>query len=253
MSCVVDLSSRRHAPNSLKFLSHPAGVMLPFDDTSHADLIVPEVRSAICAGSYSANTIMNLPDLVQNGDRVLVIGAGLGVASTLIAKSNRAERVIAVEANSILYPYLKRVHALNGVPWVETVNAVLGEKFRARVPFFARHDLRDSSLVPDDGAWDQLMLIPCMDLNLILSEEQITLVVCEIPNASTLLMALEGSWSIERILVNPGGNLSRPQADDEMYALLGAVGFVADDRDTATVFDRVGARREQIKQAKHSA
>ncbi|HUV32730.1 MAG TPA: hypothetical protein VMW31_04090, partial [Devosiaceae bacterium] len=240
---MIDLSSRRHAPKSLKFLSHPAGVTLPFDDPSHPEIIVPEVRSAIGAGSYSANLISNLPDLLQSGDRVLVIGAGLGVGSSLIAKSQRAERVIAVEANKNLIPYLKRVHALNGVPWVETVNAILGESFKARVPFFARHDLRDSSLMPDDGAWKQLMMIPCMDLNLILIEEEISAIVCDIPNASTQLLALGGFGSVERILVSPGGNLSPCEADADLAAVLAAEGFVAEARDTATLFSRVVSKR----------
>ena len=76
-------------------LSHPAGVSLPFYDRSDADIIIPEVRSAITDGAYSADMIRLLPDVVRAGDRVLVIGAGLGVVSTLVAKTEGVARVIA--------------------------------------------------------------------------------------------------------------------------------------------------------------
>ena len=116
MSCVIDLASRRRTPTSLKRLSHPAGIILPFDRKSDADLIIPEVRSPICTGAYSASIIGLVTEAVRAGDRVLVIGAGLGVISTLVAQSRGVERVIAVEANIALLPYLERVHALNDVP-----------------------------------------------------------------------------------------------------------------------------------------
>jgi FkbM family methyltransferase len=199
MSCVIDLASRRWTPASLKRLSHPAGIAVPFDRQSDADLIIPEVRSAICSGDYSADMIRHLPDVVNPGDRVLVIGAGLGVVSTLVAQSRGVERVIAVEANIALIPYLERTHALNGVPWVETVNAVLGDNWKGRAPFFARRDIRTSSLLLDDRSWQQVMMVPCMNLDLILTEEQITLIVCDTPTASAQLLERAELGSIERI------------------------------------------------------
>ena len=106
MSVVIDLASRRHAPASLKRISHPAGVTLPLDGPSDAELLIPEIRSEICSGAYSADLVRLLPDAVKPGDRVLVIGGGLGTVSSLVAKSDGVERVIAVEANTELTPYL---------------------------------------------------------------------------------------------------------------------------------------------------
>ena len=250
MSVVIDLASRRHAPTSLKRLSHPAGVILPFDGPSDADLIIPEIRSEICSGAYSADLVRLLPDAVKPGDRVLVIGGGLGTVSSLIAKSDGVERVIAVEANTELMPYLKRVHALNGVPWVETINAVLGDGWKGRVPFFARHDIRTSSLLPDDCSWQQTMMIPCMDLNLILAEEQISLIVCEIPTAAAELLACADLGSVERILVSSGDDSLERWQDNEVRSLLAGQGFDTEERGTALLFGRANASREYIRRTK---
>ncbi len=249
MSVVIDLASRRHAPAALKRISHPAGVTLPLDGPSDADLLIPEIRSEICSGAYSADLVRLLPDAVKPGDRVLVIGAGLGTVSSLIAKSDGVERVIAVEANTELTPYLERVHALNGVPWVETINAVLGDGWKGRVPFFARHDIRTSSLLPDDCSWQHTMMVPCMDLNLILTEEQITLIVCEIPTASAQLQCAE-LGSVERILVSSGDDPSERREQNEVRSLLAGQGFDAEERGAALLFGRANANREYFRPAK---
>lgn len=249
MSVVIDLASRRHAPASLKRISHPAGVTLPLDGPSDAELLIPEIRSEICSGAYSADLVRLLPDAVKRGDRVLVIGAGLGTVSSLVAKSDGVERVIAGEANTELTPYLERVHALNGVPWVETINAVLGVGLKGRVPFFARHDIRTSSLLPDDCSWQQTMMVPCMDLNLILTEEQISLIVCEIPTASAQLQCAE-LGSIERILVSSGDDPSERLEQNEVRSLLAGQGFDAEERGAALLFGRANASREYFRPAK---
>jgi FkbM family methyltransferase len=233
----------------LKRLSHPAGVTLPFDGPSDAALIIPEIRSEICSGAYSADLVRLLPDAVKPGDRVLVIGGGLGTVSTLVAKSAGVERVIAVEANTELVPYLGRVHALNGVPWVETVNAVLGDGWKGRVPFFARHDIRTSSLLPDDCSWQQTMMIPCMDLNLILTEEQINLIVCEIPTASAQLLACAELGSVERILVSSGDDPSERREADEVRSLLAGRGYDTEERGAALLFGRANASRVYFRTA----
>ena len=241
MSCVIDLASRRRTPTSLKWLSHPAGIILPFDRKSDADLIIPEVRSAICTGAYNASILELLPDALRAGDRVLVIGAGLGVVSTLVAQSRGVERVIAVEANIALTPYLERVHALNDVSWVETVNAVLGDGGKGRVPFFPRRDIRCSSLLPSDKSWQQVMVIPSMDLDVILTEEQITLIVCDIPASSAQLLGRAELGSVERIVVRCGNETSESQGENEAWPELIEQGFAAETCGTTVLFERARA------------
>ena len=241
MSIVIDLASRRHTLTFLKSLSHPAGVNLPFDDPSDAALIIPEIRSEIRSGAYSADVVHLLPDVVLAGDCVLVIGAGLGVVSTLVTKTEGVSRVIAVEANITVVSYLNRVHALNGVPWVETINVVIGDCGKGRAPFFVRRDIRTSSLLPDDGPWTQPMLVPCMDLNLILIEEQISLVVCDIPGASAQLLAWAGLGLVERILINSGDDPAENDlAENEVCSLLAVKGFAAEKHGTVSLFERHG-------------
>ena len=229
---IFDLAAERHGIANLKPLQHPAGVALPFDGPSDAALIIPEVRSEVRSGTYCADILRLLPEAVVPGDRVLVIGAGLGVVSTLVARNEGVDRVIAVEANTALIPYLNRVHALNGVSEVETVNAVLAEGKKGRVPFFARRDLRTSSLLPHDRAWQQVMMVPFMDLNLILTEERISLVVCDIPVVSARLLARAELATVERILVDCGDEPELCWEADALCSLLAARGYAIGPHET---------------------
>jgi hypothetical protein len=241
---IYDLAAQRHTMPSSEPLAHPSGVVLPFDGPADAALIVPEVRNAIRAGTFSAEIIELLPRALRPDDRVLVIGAGLGVVSTLVAKSGLAERIIAVEANTALIPYLNRVHALNGVSEVETINAVLAEGKKGRVPFFARRDLRASSLLPHDRAWQQVMMVPFMDLGLILTEERITLVICEIPLASARLLAHGALDTVERVLIALGDEAETGWGNDGLCTGLVQQGYATstgpEGDARAALFERAG-------------
>ena len=237
MSRVIDVTSRRPMPVRDRF-AHPAGVTLPSDDANDAALLVPEIRSAIAAGTYSSGMIQLLSDVVRSGDRVLVIGAGLGVVSTMIAKSPGVERVVALEANVALTGYLQRVHALNGVPWVETLNGVPTVGKKGRVPFFARRDLRTSSLLPQTAAWQQALMVPLVDLNLILAEEQITLIACEIPSASARVLAEVEPGSVERIAIADEGSAPHPDDEAELVMLLMQRGFAVERARSALLLSR---------------
>ena len=198
---------------------------MPFDGPADATLIIPEIRSEVRSGTYCADILRLLPEAVVPGDRVLVIGAGVGVVSTMVARNEGVDRVIAVEANTALIPYLNRVHALNGVTEIEIVNAVLAEGKKGRVPFFARRDLRTSSLLPHDRSWQQVIMVPFMDLNLILSEERISLVVCNIPVVSARLLARAELAAVERILVGCGDDAELCWEEDALCSLLVARGY----------------------------
>jgi FkbM family methyltransferase len=238
---ITDLAAKRQSSRAEPLL-HPAGVTLPFDGPSDAALIIPEIRSEVRSGAYSAELLRLLPEAVVPGDLVLVIGAGLGVVSTLIARNEGVWSVIAVEANTALIPYLNRVHALNGVSEVETVNAALAIGKKGRVPFFTRRDLRTSSLLPHDRSWQQVIMVPLMDLNLILTEERISLIICDIPVVSARLLARAELATVERILVDCGDEPTLCWDDDALCSLLTARGYSAERSGTAVLFRRDSAQ-----------
>jgi FkbM family methyltransferase len=219
-------------------LEHPAGVTLPFDVPADAALITPEIRGEIRSGAYSADLVRRLPDLVIPGDRVLVIGGGLGVVSTLVARIEGVDRVITAEPNAALYPYIDRVHGLNGVSEVETINAVLAVGKKGRIPFFAQHDPRTSSLMPDDQSRQQAMMVPVMDLNMILAEERINLIICDTPIAPAQLLAQAELGLVDRILLHLGTDAAQCWDGDGICTQLAAHGYFPEQSGNAILLRR---------------
>jgi len=246
MSVIIDLASRREQRASGNSVVHPAGVRLPFDNPSDSELVAPEVRQAVSSGAFEADIIGLLDGAVRSGERVLIIGAGLGVVSTLVARMPEVERVIAIEADTAVAPYTQRVHAANGVPWVETINAVVTGSGTGRVPFFSRRDLRASSLVPEHGAWRHVMLVPMMDLNLMLTEERISLVIHNLPQSPVRLLSHAALGSVERILVAYADTADAEDAEG-LPSLTGR-GYGAMRSGAAVLFERgaAGVSRRNI-------
>lgn len=196
---------------SLESLSHPAGVELcPRSLTAESRVALDTINS-IRDGSYCADLIGQLPDVVRPDDRVLIVGAGLGVISTLVARMPGVQRVIAVEPNVTLIPHLEKVHEVNGAARVEIINAVPGSGAKGRVPFFARRDLRASSMMPHDGPWELTMLVPAIDLGLVIAEERISLIICERALAPEGLTDLEGCHAVRRVLLSDDTAAGQPR------------------------------------------
>jgi len=212
---------------------------MPFGEFEAAQFLVPELRQAISNGTHAADLIECLPDAVQPGDRVLVLGGGLGAVSTLIAKEHFADRVIVVEPDMRIAPYLEHVHALNGVSWVETVNAVPVSAKAGRVPFFARRNLRMSSLSPEDGDWEAVMWVPTMDLGLILSDERIDLLICDLPPSMLAGLACANLGRTVRILARAEGDANSFLRENETAEILTLRGFPAKAFRAAVLFDRL--------------
>lgn len=241
MSCVIDLSKRRHAPRSLR---HPAGVSLPLSELGHAELLIPELRAEIGSGRHCADLIAALPQMLRAGERVLALGSGLGVVSTLLAKAEGVARLIVIEPNLTLAAYAEEVHELNGVPWVEVLNAVPVEGGRGQVPLFVRRDVRASSLIPEDGPWTQVMLVPRLNLDLVLTEERISGIVVESPAIPPQLLAGAQLGSVARIQFGADLLPEGTSARDELSRRLAEQGFAPERRGAALSFVRAGAARQ---------
>jgi FkbM family methyltransferase len=224
-------------------VEHPAGVTLPLDGQADASLITPDVRREICSGGYGSDLLHQLPTTVKPDDRVLVIGAGLGIVSTLVARTEGVERVIAAEPNAALTAYLDRVHNINGASEVETINAVLAVGLKGQIQYCIQRDPRTSSLMAHDQSRQQAMMVPLMDLNLILAEERISLIICDTPNAPTQLLAQADLGLVDRILLNCGNDVAQRREWDRVRTQLVARGYYAERSGAALLFRRSTARR----------
>ncbi|WP_425099694.1 FkbM family methyltransferase [Tropicibacter sp. S64] len=108
----------------------------------------------IAEGRYEREEIAGALSVIGTSDRVLEMGAGLGIVGAVIALNARPEAVLSFEANPNLIPYIKVLHAENALgERIALRNAVLvtAPDAPASMPFYLRSSFLGSSLIDQDG------------------------------------------------------------------------------------------------------
>jgi len=237
------LIARRPAPAPTELLV-ASGVRIPLDRS----IITPPIEAAVRSGDYEADETRSLPEVVREGDRVLELGAGIGFVSSILAKRTRAERIVAVEANPGLIPFIRRVHAINGVRGVEVINGVacVGPAPRdgETASFYARPDFWMSSLSPEPYAYDAVHAVPMLSLDGLLRDNGITMIVCDIEGGEVALLPQADLSGVDRVYVEVHDHLTGLSGVKTLFDALSAKGFAYDLRHSCgsvVLFTKLGS------------
>lgn len=177
------------------------GLVLPDDPR----FITRKTRRLLRARDYERREADAVRALVGPDDVALELGAGIGFMSTLMAKNCKARAVHTYEANPSLIPYIRRVHAANGVDGrVTLTNALLGaEDGTAR--FFEREDFSASSLAADPPGVNSAVVatheVTVLDISRVMAEIRPTALVCDIEGAEADLLPLADLSSVRVAVV----------------------------------------------------
>jgi len=216
------------------------GVLIPDD----AEVITPAIRRAILAGRFETEEASQLATIVEPGDRVLEIGAGIGFISTLLARQPRVSRVVAVEANPRLLPYMARLHEVNRVRKTRRINAVLTNGPERYVTFYLRRDFWMGSLSPSPNPYVATVEVPTMRLDALLRAEAIDLLVCDAEGAEAWLFEGADLSGVDRVWVETHDHVTGLSGVRRLFAAMAAQGLVYDPRHSlgaVVLFRRVGA------------
>ena len=119
------------------------------------EVISDRMAHVIGRNRYEASEVKLLRKLMRPRDRVLELGAGVGVVSTCAAQIARdPSQVLSIEANPNLIPIIRETHRLNGVEGVEVVNGLgVGRSVEPdeTIPFYLREHFWASSMSSTAG------------------------------------------------------------------------------------------------------
>ncbi len=127
----------------------------------------------IVEGRYEAEEITGALAVVRPGDRVLEMGAGLGVVGAVVAANAKPQAVLSFEANPDLVPHIRSLHALNGLQdRVEIRNQVLmsGSDRPETRRFHIRNSFLGSSLVDPENRPTRTVEVPTASFDEVLRE-----------------------------------------------------------------------------------
>lgn len=171
---------------------HSRGLKIP----KHPQITRGRIRGALKQGTYERKECDAVMRVVREGDRVLELGGGIGYMSTLLSVRKKVARVVSYEANPALIPYIRTVHAANGVTNVDLRNALLAAEPGDPVPFYVRQNFLGSSMDRDADPDTVIEEVPVMQhaITPVLQAETPDVLVCDIEGAEAHLLPA-ADWS----------------------------------------------------------
>lgn len=116
----------------------------------------PQRIRAISRGRYEAQEISAALRSIGPADRVLELGAGIGIVGAVIAHACRPARIDSYEANPALIPIIQTLYDVNNLTNIRIHHAVISCEADppATVPFYIHGSFLGSSLRPRKRARD---------------------------------------------------------------------------------------------------
>ncbi len=147
--------------------------------------MIPPIAKQIFAGDYETPEISGLTRVVRAGDRILELGAGLGIISALAAqKTGPNGRLLCYEANPALIAATEAFWKSHDITNIELRNAVLVPDDPGTRSFHLAGSFAESSLLGAEGRDPQGEVVVRADL---LAD------VCESFRPDVLICDIEGA------------------------------------------------------------
>ncbi|WP_417206638.1 FkbM family methyltransferase [Antarctobacter sp.] len=187
---------------------------------------------------YEGDEIAGALAVVRPGDRVLELGAGLGVVGAVVASNAAPEAVLSFEANPDLIPHIRALHALNGLQdRIELRNQVLmsaPDRPDTRT-FYLRTSFLGSSLVDVDNRQTRPVEVPTASFDAVVEEFRPNVLIMDIEGGELEFLEHASLKGIRAVVIefHPGvyGTEGAKTCKDRLRAL----GFRRND-DVSTRF-----------------
>lgn len=173
--------------------------------------ISAEIWAALESGRYEANEARRIPRAIRPGDRVLELGAGLGVITSIIAAIEDV-RVWSFEADPETARLAKRVVDLNCKENVVLANGILAAGPPRRMTFYQRSDFWMSSGFAEQGPYERAIEIASGDVDAFISQHRINALVMDVEGAELDLLQHAQLAGVERVFL---------ELHDHLYGLAG--------------------------------
>jgi FkbM family methyltransferase len=188
-----------------------------------------EIWSALQSGQYELNEARRIGRAIQPNDRVLELGAGLGVITSLIA-SIQGVRVWSFEADPVTAELARRVIETNGNDNVTLTNGILAPGPARKVEFFQRTDFWMSSRFAGQGPYERVIEVASCDIDTFLDAHGINVLVMDIEGSELELIQKARLPGIERVFLELHDHLYGLSGVGAISEALGRKGLIYDPR-----------------------
>jgi FkbM family methyltransferase len=195
-------------------------------------IVSERVADSITRGAYERFEGRRLLGLVEDGDQILELGAGLGFISALLMLNKAIAKYHLVEADSRLIKLIRGTHKLNGVPataeihnCVVTVDAA--QVAAGTVSFYLDQSFNASNLTKAERPLATIQ-VPVSSFHTVLEEVQPTCLIVDIEGAELDLFNGDELPGVRKILVEIHPKHFGLAGVRSIFRNLDASGFVPD-------------------------
>lgn len=176
-----------------------------------SDEVSPVIWQALTSGSYEAKEARSIFKAVKPGDRVLELGSGIGIITSIIAKISDVT-VWAFEANPSTAALARRVIDANGLDNVVLSQGILTAGEPCSFRFYVRRDLWMSSMDENQGPYEHVIELSSANIDEFITRYSINVLVMDIEGAECDLLQKADLTGVERIFL---------ELHDHLYGLAG--------------------------------
>ncbi len=198
------------------------GIKVPFVP----EIITPRIERPMRNNRYEGGECLTVRKILRPGDRVLELGAGIGLISSVAAQVEGIAAVTAVEANPELIPVIRETHRLNGIRNVELLNGIVTANGQKSAPFYLRADFWASSMEPGPFRYRKKVDLPCFDIHDLIREREPAVIVCDIEGGELGLFDQADLSGVQALVIEFHPKVYGEEAVNEITRSLEARGLV---------------------------
>lgn len=201
------------------------GLTVPITPSDVSDVI----WTALEKGTYEAKEAYWAVRAVNPNDRVLELGSGIGIITSLLAQIDGV-KVMAFEANPDTLRLAQRVIHANKVNNVTLAHGLLTAGPPRDFRFYRRNDLWMSSLIEEQGPYLETIQLRSLNIDEFVTKADIDVVVMDIEGAEKELLSNAELPGVERVFLEFHDHLYGLAGIKEITRSMAEKGFAYDPR-----------------------
>ncbi len=197
------------------------GIHVPFVP----EIITPKIERPMRNNRYEKGECEAVKKLVRAGDRVLELGAGLGLVSSIAAQVEGIDRVVSIEANPDLIDLIHETHRVNKITNVELRNGVVAATDSPAQDFYLRADFWASSMEPDSRPYVSVASVPGMGLDTVLNDVQPTVLIADIEGGELEVFDNSTLEGVRTIIIELHPKVYGDEGQAHIFSVFEKLGF----------------------------
>jgi FkbM family methyltransferase len=185
------------------------------------------VRNALFKEVYEAHECELVKRAVRPQDRVLEIGAGIGLVSLLATRMAGEGQVLSCEANPALKPAILANYALNG--WTPKLKMAAVTSDSGMVTFHQNENLLSSSRIDRKLAGREIT-VPSVGINELIADHRPKVIIMDVEGSETELLAKADLSGVSSIIVEMHPHIVGAAEIDRLLEKLQSAGFKVNDQ-----------------------